>query len=377
MSRLFCAVRFGAFVAWLVLLMSALSLTGPAHAQAQAPALTLTVAVATKQVTVGVAMTPYTPVTAAGLGGTYRFQMETPLPDGLRMNPETGEISGTPGAVAAMADYTVLVMSGDAGARATFKLEVTKAVPTINFTATPNPAFVGATISLRATVDGGATGTVTFRRDGVADSLATVNLSGTGIATLDVNTLPRGTTRLRATYNGDANFATVTTTVNVTVALNPVTLTLASDKIATKEGQALVLTATIAPTNVTGNVIFKQNGNEIGQGTINNGVTNFTTPPLQVGAQRFTAEFLGNDTYDSAISSGVQVNVSPATTRETTLELTPDKAQYNLGETVTFTATLKNLGNVATTAVGLISFVENGEALGARERFASALGNFA
>ncbi len=86
---------------------------------------------------------------------------------------------------------------------------ITKATTRLTVTSTKNPAPVGSTGTIKATVatvapgGGQATGTVTFSEGGVV--LAMIPLSGTS-ATYPLKSLTAGTHEIVATYNGSANY---------------------------------------------------------------------------------------------------------------------------------------------------------------------------
>ncbi len=92
-------------------------------------------------------------------------------------------------------------------------LTVGQARPRIVLVSSANPAHSGSPVTLDAILAssaGAPTGTVNFL-DGTT-SLGTVSLAS-GVASLTVSTLSIGSHRITAVYNGDANFATATSTV--------------------------------------------------------------------------------------------------------------------------------------------------------------------
>ncbi|HEY0907620.1 MAG TPA: putative Ig domain-containing protein, partial [Methylophilus sp.] len=73
------------------------------------PALEANIAIASTTLTVNVAATAFTPVTASGGKPAYSYAIAPVLPTGLTLNSSTGEISGTPTVTASSASYTVTI----------------------------------------------------------------------------------------------------------------------------------------------------------------------------------------------------------------------------------------------------------------------------
>ncbi len=90
------------------------------------PAPTATKAIATVALLTGRAITPVTPVTAAGGTTPYTFTITPALPAGLSINSSTGQITGTPTANLTSRVQTVRVTDANAAfATATFSLSIT------------------------------------------------------------------------------------------------------------------------------------------------------------------------------------------------------------------------------------------------------------
>jgi hypothetical protein len=91
------------------------------------------------------------------------------------------------------------------------------------------------------------TGTVTFL-NGTA-SIGTGALNGSGVATLSISTLPVGTASINASYGGDANFASSTSSaVAVTVTASPdFTITLSPNSASVTGGSSTTTTISIQP----------------------------------------------------------------------------------------------------------------------------------
>ncbi len=98
-------------------------------------------------------------------------------------------------------------------------LTVNQAAPTIKLTSSASSATLGQTITFTATISGkGATptGTVTFLDSGT--QIGTGSLNGSGVATFSTNALAVGKHSITASYGGNANYTTVTSSaVNVTI----------------------------------------------------------------------------------------------------------------------------------------------------------------
>ncbi len=171
----------------------------------------------------------------------------------------------------------------------------------------PNPSTFGASVTLTATVTSGATGTVTFQ-DG-ATSLGTGTISG-GIATLTTSTLAVGTHSITAQYGGDSNYsASNSTAVSQVVNKAASTVTLASSLNPSTFGASVTLTATVT-SGATGTVSFHDGATEIGTGTISNGVATLTIGSLSVGTHSITAQYVGMNNYNTAVSTAVSQVVS-------------------------------------------------------------------
>ncbi|MES2845716.1 MAG: fibronectin type III domain-containing protein [Pseudomonadota bacterium] len=159
----------------------------------------------------------FTPVTATGGVGVLTYAIAPALPDGVSFNTATGEVTGTPtGAVDAVYTVTVSDEASDI-ATGTFSLLIAAVETTLALTADTSSAVVGDTITLTATLSGGASpsGTVTFALG--STTLGTVPLSGVAATFTHVVTEP-GTTTFTATYSGDAVNPSASGSVTVSVA---------------------------------------------------------------------------------------------------------------------------------------------------------------
>jgi len=247
---------------------------------------------------------------------------------------------------------------------------VNKSASTTVLTSSPNPSVSGQSVTFTATVtasgSGTPTGTVTFNNGGTA--IGTGTLNNAGVATLSLTTLTVGAQSITATYGGDGNFVTstssaLTQTVNQG-ASTASTTALTSSPNPSVSGQSVTFTATVAPVapatgTPTGTVTFKNSGTAIGTGTLNNaGVATLSLSTLAVGAQSITATYGGDSNFATSTSSALTQTVSSVgSSADFTLTIQPTQATLTSGQTFTTQITLTPLngltGSVATTCTGL------------------------
>ncbi|HUO74957.1 MAG TPA: Ig-like domain repeat protein, partial [Solirubrobacteraceae bacterium] len=187
----------------------------------------------------------------------------------------------------------------------------------------------------------------------------------------DVITGPHGTgtfTAVTGDFLGDTSNAGF---IRLTV-LDHTGIALGSSVNPAVRGQAVTLTATIAPSpggsgTPTGTVAFYDNGSQIGTGTVSTtgGVTTaqFTTSSLAAGSHPMTASYSGDDNYghsSTAAALGLQVNRVSTTT-----SLQSSANPSTAGHTVTFTATIAHAAGAGTDPTGTVTFYDNGRQIGA------------
>ncbi len=218
----------------------------------------------------------------------------------------------------------------------------------------PNPATVGDTVTLTATVSAsGATppGTVTFF-DGTAP-LGTVDLSA-GQGWLTIDTFGVGPHTLTARYDGTGSFlASTSGAVALAVDRGPTTTSLTSSANPAPAGAPVVLTATVSgATDVpTGTVTFRDGTTVIDAVPLVDGVA-ASTANLDTGSHTISAEFSGDDTHAPSVSDAlVQVITPPPST--TTIVATPNPVVA--GRPLAVTATVTSGG---ATPTGTVTFFD-------------------
>ena len=205
------------------------------------------------------------------------------------------------------------------------QLTVNKANTSSVLVSSVNPSVFGQSVTFTVTVSAVApgtgipTGTVTFL-DG-ANPVATVQLNGSGVASITVSNLSVGTHPISTTYTGDGNFnGSTSNTVNQVVNKDATTTALTSNVNPSDFGQNVTFTATVtaqAPGagTPTGTVTFFDGATQIGTGTLNgSGVATFSTATLSVGTHPIMATYNGDTNFVGSTSAVLNqvVNKAPS-----------------------------------------------------------------
>ena len=198
-------------------------------------------------------------------------------------------------------------------------------------TTTPNPSTVEQAVTLTATVaalapaTGVPAGTVTFK-DGAA-TIGTATLDATGRASIVVSTLANSNHSLTAVYGGGGNFLASTSAAVTQVVNAETTTTLTTSPNPSSLGQAVTLTATVAPvapgTGVpTGTVTFRDGDTTIGTATLDaTGSASIIISTFTAASHSLTAAYGGGGNFLASTSAAVTQVVNGATT--TTLTTSP------------------------------------------------------
>ena len=235
-------------------------------------------------------------------------------------------------------------------------------------TSLANPAPLGQLVSFTALVGNNGlgsqtpTGTVTFM-DG-STTLGTQTLDAGGQATFSTSTLSVGSHTITVTYSGDSNFATsagqmtqtvgqLLTTTDATTSASPATL-----------GQLVTFAATVSTGDSdmpSGGLTFFDGGTPLGTVLLDSaGHASFSTASLVAGSHTITASFAGTADFSTSSIQFTQLVSQPA--KSTATALTRSANPLVVGQTVTFTATVKNGGNLVTT--GTVTFLDGSTVLG-------------
>jgi hypothetical protein len=224
---------------------------------------------------------------------------------------------------------------------------VNKAATTTTMSASPATSNFGQTVTLTAAVTPAfATGSVQFFNGSTLLGSATIANNQAQITT---TTLPVGTNSITASYGGDGNSLTSTSSaVSQTVNPTPATVTFSSSANPSTVGVSVTLTATVAPSSATGTVQFLNGSTSIGSATLSGGQAQISTTSLPVGTNSLTAAYSGDTNDASATSAAIQQTVNKISSTTT---LTTNQSTITLGASVTLTATIS-----PATATGTVQF---------------------
>ncbi|WP_430335113.1 beta strand repeat-containing protein [Rhodococcus sp. ACT016] len=238
-------------------------------------------------------------------------------------------------------------------------ITVAKDATTTTLAAVPAPVQVGQSVTLSATVTGGAQGDSVDFYDG-GTKIGSGQLNASGLATFAWTASTAGARSLQAKYPGSARAnASDSAVQSVTVSVPDVATSTTVQAPATAQtGTAVTLTATVTPPNASGTVQFKDNGTNIGSPVaVASGTANLQHTFLTGGSHSITADFVAGSGFVNSSASAQTVNVSVPDVATTTTVTVPAAAQT--GTEVTLTADVTpNPGG------GTVQFQDNGTNIG-------------
>lgn len=190
-------------------------------------------------------------------------------------------------------------------------------------------------------------------------SSATATVSGVSIVGTDAHTV-------EASYSGDGMDQPSSGTVSLTAEPVPTTLALNAAPANAGYGQAVTLTAAVAPNTPqqdhlpTGAVTFQDGGTTLGSAMVSNGVAALTVSTLPAGSDSLTAAYSGDTNFTPSTASATEVVSGYASSASLTVKPNP----AGVGEAVTLTAAV---GGVGTTIMptGSVSFFDGAAQIGA------------
>jgi hypothetical protein len=249
---------------------------------------------------------------------------------------------------------------------------VNPAATSVTLGSSLNPAVTGQAVTFTATVAavapgaGTATGTVTFMDGNVA--LGTFAVGPDGTVTFTTSFATAGGHAITASYNGDANFAASSqalteqvsapatpqaTTTALVVSVNPAVV-----------GQAVTFTATVrgpaGSGTPTGTVVFMDGNVILGRGAVGPGGTAmFTTSFATAGGHAITASYSGDANFAASSQALTEQVNAPVTPQATTTALVASANPVVVGQSVTFTATVRGSTGAGAPTGSVTFFVGN------------------
>jgi uncharacterized repeat protein (TIGR01451 family) len=269
---------------------------------------------------------------------------------GDKQYPSGSFVPSAPGTYRFVADY-----SGDVNNKAVAtvcsdpseSVTVAQGTTSMTLTTSKSPTVFGESVTFTATVTPNApatvtpTGSVQFLVDNVA--LGSPVLLNGGKAQLTTNTIGVGSHTIKATYQGDGNYAGSNATVSQTVNQDSTTTSVTSSNNPSTAGQSVAFTAAVTANSpgsgtATGTVQFVIDGaNAGGPIALANGTAQLTTSSLTVAGSphSVTAQYGGDGNFlgsSGSLAGGQTVSAptptpSPTATPSTTPTATPTPAQ--------------------------------------------------
>jgi VCBS repeat-containing protein len=192
---------------------------------------------------------------------------------------------------------------------------VSKASTAASLSSAANPSIINQTVTFTATISavapgaGSPTGSVTFSEG--ATSLGSASLVN-GQASFTTSTLAVGSHSIAASYGGDGNFNSSSSTMSQTVNKASTTTSLSSSANPSTIGQAVTFTATVnvvAPGagTPTGTVTFSEGGTTLATEPLgSNGTATFSTSTLAVKSHAITAVYSGDGNFNGSTGNMTQ-----------------------------------------------------------------------
>jgi large repetitive protein len=324
------------------------SATSTVLTQTVQAASTITVTSSANPAVVGAAVTFTATVTPTSATGNVQFLDGTTVLGTVALASGVASFttsSLSPGSHSITASYAG--DANDTSATSAVLAQTVQAASTVTVISSANPAVVGAAVTFTATVaPSSATGNVKFL-DGTT-VLGTVALAS-GVASFSTSSLTQGSHSITASYAGDANDTSATSTVLTQTVQASSSVALTSSQNPATLGSAVNLIANVTPNTATGTVQFLDGSTLLGTASIgNNGLAYITTSSLAQGTHSITAVYSG-DANDTSATSAVLSQVVKQSVGMTIGYQSPIVA----GTTETITANL-----TSSTATGTVTFTD-------------------
>ena len=216
-------------------------------------------------------------------------------------------------------------------------------------TALPSPQAYTQTVTYTAALPSSATGSVTF------------SIGGTTLCTATLPTLsctatnaPVGTDTVTATYSGDSNFTSQTTTTTLTITKATPTFTEAAAPSSIVYGSQDTLSDSGLPVGATGTVTFSSGGSTLCVAIIS-ATSCQTATSLGAGTYPVTATYSGDGNYTTATATGASFTITKAPTSMSE-SAAPASIPYGTADTV-------SVAGLPVGATGTVTFTTGGSTL--------------
>ncbi|MEP6945067.1 MAG: Ig-like domain-containing protein [Acidobacteriota bacterium] len=255
---------------------------------------------------------------------------------------------------------------------AVYRQTVNPAATSTVLTSNNNPSTLGQNVTFTAFINvtppggGVPVGTVAFQDNGTDIPACNFQSVSSNQATCSISSLSSGTHSITAVYSGDGNFlGSTSNTVSQVVSGTSTTTGLASNVNPSNAGQSVTFTATISITppgtgTPTGTVQFQDNGINLpscASQSVSSGQATCTISTLSPGSHPITAVYIGDGNFLGSTSNTVnQVINGPSTTTSLASSVNPS----NVGQNVTFTATISVTPPGTGTPTGSVHFQDVG-----------------
>ncbi len=298
-------------------------------------------------------------------GVIHFIHQEGPAPTDVMLDP-TGSVTVQlppfgPGVHSFIAVCSLCVPAGGESVEQVFIAVGTPPYVRVNLASSLNPSRTGQAVTFTATLTTNQTtaltGNVVFRANGVV--FATVPVANF-TASASIATLPRGTSNIDATYNGDSNdYASIPQVVLG----QPSTTTLTASATSVPANTPITLTATTTEQGGTAPDITKLqilDGTAPVASTAASANTRTTTVTFTPGTHTVTATFAGDTTAEPSTSLPLTITVAPYPTT-VTLAFTPSPALAYVP--ILATATV-SFATPSAALPGIVTFTTGGRTLG-------------
>ncbi|SUE02360.1 Ig-like domain-containing protein [Prescottella equi] len=216
-------------------------------------------------------------------------------------------------------------------------ITVAKNATTTTLAPVSAPVTAGQSVTLAATVTGGAQGDAVDFYDGTT-KVGTGTLSASGVATLAWTPTTAGTHPLQAKYLSTTKANPSDSAPQSVSVVVPTSMTVSAPSTALT-GTAVTLSATVTPSNAVGTVQFKDNGTNVGSPVpVSNGAATMQYVFTTAGNRNITATFTSGSGFAETTSAPQPVAVSAPAVQTTIAMQVPPTAET--GTAVTLTANL-------------------------------------